>query len=117
MAHWPIPSDISQGILQHAWRTKRIMQENALAMPEAAFQSYSHNKRSTIHHALRQWRVGWPDTLVDFEPLPEHPSLYQDRAAAYWYLAGIVMLPHVAMSSPKTAATTGPGRLSVQETL
>lgn len=86
-------------------------------MPDSGLQYYAKTKESTIHHALQQWRTGWPNNLLDFEPLPERPSLYQDRAAAYWYLAGIIMLPYVVMSSPKTTAVDEQTSLSVQDAL
>lgn len=110
-------ADTAPGILQHAWRTKRVLQQNVSAMPKSAFQAYSKSKEYTVHQALRRWREGWPQDLLDFEPLPERPSLYQDRAEAYWYLSGVIMLPHVAMSSPKISVTLASGVLFVEETL
>lgn len=109
--------DAIPGILQHAWRTKRVLQQNASIMTGTAVQHYSSSKERTIHQALRQWREGWPDQLLDFEALPERPSLYQDRAEAYWQLAGIIMLPYVTLSSPKDPALATVGNLSVKEML
>lgn len=86
-------------------------------MSDSAFQSYLRSNQCSVHQALQKWRAGWPVHLLDFEPLPERPSLYQDRAEAYWYLAGIIMLQDVVMSSPNTYVTNAPDALSVEETL
>jgi len=105
------------GILQHAWRTKRVLLDIAPAMSDPALKSYMKAKESAIHNSLRKWRVGWPDSLLDFEPFSECPSLYQDRADACWYLAGIVILPHVVIAPLSTPITEHAGVLSIQQTL
>ncbi|PIA80071.1 hypothetical protein CB0940_12215 [Cercospora beticola] len=103
------------GILQYAWRTKRVLQENPRAISDAALQPYLQSRTSAICNSLRKWRAGWPEELLDFEPFSESPSLYQDRAEACWYLAGIVTLPHVNIRLPETSATDFSGALSVQQ--
>lgn len=103
------------GILQHAWRTKRVLRENASVLSDPALQSYLRGKENAIHNSLRKWREGWPESRLDFEPLSESPSLYQDREAC-WYLAGIPILPHVTMGPPKTATSDAAGVMTVQQT-
>lgn len=110
-------SDVFVGILQYAWRTKRVLLENGFTMSNTAHEPYLKSKASTVHDSLHRWRVGWPRDLLDFEPFPDSPSLYQDRAEAYWYLAGIAMLPQVIISSPKSSTEGMAGALSIQRIL
>ncbi|KAH9216155.1 hypothetical protein DL95DRAFT_498453 [Leptodontidium sp. 2 PMI_412] len=113
------------GILQHAWRTKRVLLENADAMTIPEVEPYLRTKEIAVYSSLRKWRDGWPQTLLDFEPLPGSPALYQDqdRAEVCWYLAGVIMIPHVVLASPKLSmsgsgsATPARGVLSVQQIL
>jgi hypothetical protein len=88
-------------------------------MENTAFVSgpYIESRRTAIHNALNRWRTGWPETLLDFEPCPESPALYQDRADAYWYLVGIIMLPHVAIASPRKNLDEAPRALLIEQIL
>ena len=63
-----------------------------------------HNAE-TIRTALQTWRQGWPETLLDFDPGQNVPSLYEDRADACWYLAGILTLPQVHVTMPRCPST------------
>lgn len=80
-------------------------------------EPYLRNNARAIHDSLHKWRAGWPKDLLDFEPFPDSPSLYQDRAEAYWYLAGIVVLPQVIIASPKSSTEGTVGALVIQQTL
>ena len=91
-----------------------------------ALAPFIKSEERIIHNSLRKWRQGWPETLLDFKPFPESLSLYQDRAEAYWYLAGIIILPSVALTLPSSSLPssnqtrktgTSPGTLSVQQIL
>lgn len=96
---------------------KRVLLENGFTMSENAHGSYLKNKAGAIHDSLHKWRMGWPKDLLDFELFPDSPSLYQDRAEAYWYLAGVVILPQVIIASPKSSTEGMVGALSIQQIL
>jgi len=106
-----------KGILQHAWRTKRVFLENRESLSDTSFRPYLASKASTIHSALVKWRHGWHEDLLDFELFPVQPSLYQDRAEACWYLAGILALPHVIIATPKVSMSNTDQCLSVHDML
>jgi len=80
--------------------------ENPESLATTPLQPYLVSKASTIHSALLKWRHGWPEDLLDFEPFPLQPSLYQDRAEACWYLAGILTLPHVLIDTPRISSSS-----------
>lgn len=101
--------------MQHAWRTKRVLLENAAVSQDGTLLLYHEAKQTAILHALQRWREGWPGSLLDFEPTPDNPTLYQDRAEVCWFLAGIIMLPNVTISLPRAAQYTR--ALSVQQIL
>lgn len=113
------------GILQHAWRTKRVLLQNADIMTNPELGPYLRAKAIPVYSSLRKWRDGWPQNLLDFEPLPGKPALYQDqeRAEVCWYLAGVIMIPHVVLASPKLSisgsgtANSARDVLSVQQIL
>lgn len=93
-----------------------------MTIPE--LEPYLRTKTIAVYSSLRKWRDGWPQTLLDFEPLPGSPALYQDhRAEVCWYLAGVIMIPHVVLASPKLSmsgsgsATPARGVLSVHQIL
>jgi hypothetical protein len=94
------------GILQHAWRLKRALIHNELVSVDPFLASFQQAKSHAVHQSLRRWHEGWPESLIDFEPIPECSSLYQDRAQTCWYLAGIIILPYANLSSPKTGPHT-----------
>jgi hypothetical protein len=107
-----------KGIIQHAWRTKRVFLEDPKSLATTSLQPYLASKASTIHTALLKWRHGWPEDLLDYEPFPTQPSLYQDRAEACWYLAGILTLPHVVIDTPQiSSANTHHQWLSIHDML
>lgn len=56
---------------------------------------------------------------MDYELFPIQPSLYQDRAEACWYLAGILSLPHVVVATPNFPGSDDVGRspLSIHDML
>ena len=85
-------------------------------MLDPALGPYLRAEERIIHNSLRRWREGWPETLLDFKPFPESLSLYQDRAEAYWYLAGIIILPSVTLMLP-SKPTRSLGALSIQHLL
>lgn len=93
-----------------------------MTIPE--LEPYLRTKQIAVSSSLRKWRDGWPETLLDLEPLPGSPALYQDRRIEVcWYLAGVIMIPHVVLTSPKLSmsgsgsATPARGVLSVQQIL
>lgn len=105
------------GILQHAWRTKRVLLGEAQESTDPNMDSYLEAKQAAVHNSLRRWREGWPETLSDYEHFQSAPALYQDRAEACWYLAGIIILPRIPISSPKVPASAVGDALTIQESL
>jgi len=106
----------SQGILQHAWRSKRMLLENASPTQDSSLIPYYESKQAAINNSLRKWKTGWPESLLDFEPFPEHPSLYQDRAEVCWYLAGVIMVPRANIATRGWAQSPSDS-LSIQRIL
>jgi hypothetical protein len=105
------PSNKNLGILQHAWRTKRVFLQDPESLSNPSLQFYLASKASTIRSALLKWRRGWPENLLDYELFPVQPTLYQDRAEACWYLAGILTLQHVAIAIPPKTPDSHADRL------
>lgn len=84
-----------------SWHIKRTLLANPPFGTQLAASTYLSHHAETILAALQRCREGWPASLTDYDPSQRSPSLYQDRADATWYLAGILTLPNIPIVAPR----------------